>query len=182
MSEAKKRWYVVQAYSQREKRVKEFLKERIALESLESSFGQILIPTEDVVEVKGGQKRKSERKFFPGYVLVEMEMNDATWHLVNSVQWVLGFVGGTKDEPAPISQKEVDNIMSRMEEGVNKPRPKTLFEVGESVRVLDGAFADFNGVVEDVDYDKSKLQVSVVIFGRATPVELNFDQVEKETV
>ena len=142
-------------------------------------FGQILVPTEEVVEMKEGQKRKSERKFFPGYVLVEMDMNDDTWHLVKDVPKVLGFIGGTSDKPAPISEAEANAILNRVEEGVDSPRPKVLFEVGEVVRVNDGPFNDFNGVVEEVNYDKSKLLVSVQIFGRSTPVELEFSQVEE---
>ncbi len=146
---------------------------------MQELFGQILVPTEEVVEMKGGQKRRSDRKFFPGYVLVEMEMTDETWHLVKDVPKVMGFIGGTADRPAPISQKEADAILNRVQEGVDKPRPKVLFEPGEMVRVVDGPFNDFNGVVEEVDYDKSRLKVAVLIFGRSTPVELEFHQVEK---
>jgi len=142
-------------------------------------FGDVLVPTEEVVEMKGGQKRRSDRKFFPGYVLVEMEMTDDTWHLVKDVPKVMGFIGGTAERPAAISQKEADAILNRVQEGVDKPRPKVLFEPGEMVRVVDGLFNDFNGVVEDVDYDKSRLKVAVLIFGRSTPVELEFHQVEK---
>ena len=174
-----KRWYVVQAYSGFEHRVAESLKERIKLHGFESRFGDILVPTEEVVEMRGGNKRKSERKFFPGYVLVNMEMDDDTWHLVRDVPRVLGFIGGTSDHPAPISDKEADLILQRVEAGADMPRPKVLFEVGEVVRVIDGPFADFNGVVEEVNYEKSRLRVSVSIFGRATPVELEFNQVEK---
>jgi transcriptional antiterminator NusG len=139
----------------------------------------VLVPTEEVVEMKGGQKRRSDRKFFPGYVLVEMEMTDETWHLVKDVPKVMGFIGGTADRPAPISQREADAILNRVQEGADKPRPKVLFEPGEMVRVVDGPFNDFNGVVEEVDYDKSRLKVAVLIFGRSTPVELEFHQVEK---
>ncbi len=146
---------------------------------MEELFGEVMVPTEEVVEIRGGQRRKSERKFFPGYVLVQMVMNDASWHLVRSVPRVMGFIGGTSDRPAPISDKEVDAIMNRLQQVGDKPRPKTLFEPGEMVRVNDGPFADFNGVVEEVDYEKSRLKVSVSIFGRATPVELDFSQVEK---
>jgi transcriptional antiterminator NusG len=146
---------------------------------MQELFGQILVPTEEVVEMKGGQKRRSDRKFFPGYVLVEMEMTDETWHLVKDVPKVMGFIGGTADKPAPISQREADAILNRVQEGVDKPRPKVLFEPGEMVRVVDGPFNDFNGVVEEVDYDKSRLKVAVLIFGRSTPVELEFHQVEK---
>jgi transcriptional antiterminator NusG len=142
-------------------------------------FGQVLVPTEEVVEMKGGQKRRSDRKFFPGYVLVEMEMTDETWHLVKDVPKVMGFIGGTADRPAPITEREADAILNRVQEGVDKPRPKVLFEPGEMVRVVDGPFNDFNGVVEEVDYDKSRLKVAVLIFGRSTPVELEFHQVEK---
>lgn len=174
-----KRWYVVQAFSQFEGRVKQAIEERVKLAGLESSFGRILIPTEEVVEMRAGQKRKSERKFFPGYVLVEMEMNEATWQLVRHIPRVTGFIGGSSDKPTPISEKEVDRIMQRVQEGVDKPRPKTLYEVGEVVRVIAGPFADFNGVIEEVNYEKSRLMVAVMIFGRSTPVELAFGQVEK---
>jgi transcriptional antiterminator NusG len=174
-----KRWYVVHAYSGYEKQVKRSLEDRIQQAEMEELFGDVLVPTEEVVEMKGGQKRRSDRKFFPGYVLVEMEMTDETWHLVKDVPKVMGFIGGTADRPAPISQKEADAILDRVQEGVDKPRPKVLFEPGEMVRVVDGPFNDFNGVVEEVDYDKSRLKVAVLIFGRSTPVELDFHQVEK---
>jgi transcriptional antiterminator NusG len=174
-----KRWYVVHAYSGFEKQVMRSLQDRIERAGMQEQFGQILVPTEEVVEMKGGQKRRSDRKFFPGYVLVEMEMTDETWHLVKDVPKVMGFIGGTADRPAPISKKEADAILNRVQEGVDKPRPKVLFEPGEMVRVVDGPFNDFNGVVEEVDYDKSRLKVAVLIFGRSTPVELEFHQVEK---
>ena len=174
-----KRWYVVHTYSQFEKSVQRALVERIAREGMTDLFGQILVPVEEVVELKSGQKSISERKFFPGYVLVEMEMTDESWHLVKDTPKVTGFLGGSAMKPTPISQKEVDNIMSQMQAGVEKPRPKVLFEVGEAVRVKEGPFTDFHGMVEDVNYDKSKLRVAVTIFGRSTPVELNFGQVEK---
>ena len=174
-----KRWYVVHAYSGFEKSVQRALTERIARAGMQEQFGRILVPVEEVVEMRAGQKAISERKFFPGYVLVEMEMNDETWHLVKSTAKVSGFVGGTANKPTPISEKEVDKIMQQMQEGVEKPRPKVLFEVGELVRVKEGPFTDFNGSVEDVNYEKNKLRVSVTIFGRATPVELEFSQVEK---
>ena len=174
-----KRWYVIHAYSGYEKQVKRSLEDRIARADLEGMFGDVLVPTEEVVEMKGGQKRRSDRKFFPGYVLVEMEMTDDTWHLVKDVPKVMGFIGGTAERPAPISQKEADSILNRLQEGADKPRPKVLFEPGEMVRVVDGPFNDFNGVVEDVDYDKNRLKVAVLIFGRSTPVELEFHQVEK---
>jgi|SRR5512139_3519208 transcriptional antiterminator NusG len=174
-----KRWYVVHAYSGFEQQVKRSLEERIRRFSMEDRFGEILVPTEEVVEMRGGQQRKSERKFFPGYVLVQMEMSDETWHLVKEVPRVMGFIGGKADRPAPISDKEADAILRRVQEGIEKPRPKVLFEPGEVVRVVDGPFNDFNGVVEDVDYDKSRLKVSVLIFGRSTPVDLEFSQVEK---
>jgi len=174
-----KRWYVVQAYSGYEKRVMNSLKEQVALKGMEEYFGDILVPTEEVVEMREGKKRKSERKFYPGYVLVNMEMNDESWHLVKNTSRVLGFIGGTADKPAPITQREADAILQRVETGAAKPRPKTLFEAGEVVRVNDGPFADFNGVVEEVDYEKSRVKVSVLIFGRSTPVELEFGQVEK---
>lgn len=175
-----KRWYVVHAYSGFEKQVLRTLKERVALHEMEDRFGEILVPTEEVVEMREGKKRKSERKFYPGYVLVQMEMDDSTWHLVKNTPRVLGFIGGTKDKPAPITEKEAEAILRRVESGVDKPKPKTLFEPGEVVRVVDGPFADFNGVVEEVDYDKSRVKVAVLIFGRSTPVELEFGQVEKD--
>ena len=174
-----KRWYVVHAYSGFEQQVKRSLEERIRRFGMEDRFGEILVPTEEVVEMRGGQQRKSERKFFPGYVLVQMEMSDETWHLVKEVPRVMGFIGGKADRPAPISDREADAILHRVQEGAEKPRPKVLFEPGEVVRVVDGPFNDFNGVVEDVDYDKSRLKVSVLIFGRSTPVDLEFSQVEK---
>ncbi len=174
-----RRWYVIHAYSGYEKQVKRSLEDRIQRAGMEDLFGEVLVPTEEVVEMKGGQKRRSDRKFFPGYVLVEMDMTDETWHLVKDVPKVMGFIGGTADRPAPISEKEADAILSRVQEGVDKPRPKVLFEPGEMVRVVDGPFNDFNGVVEEVDYDKSRLKVAVLIFGRSTPVELEFHQVEK---
>jgi len=173
------RWYVVHAYSGFENRVKQSLIERVARSGVQDKFGEILVPTEEVVEMREGQKRKSERKFFPGYVLVQMEMDDDTWHLVKEVPKVLGFIGGTSDRPAPITDKEANAILQRVQEGAEKPRPKVLFEPGEVVRVIDGPFNDFNGVVEEVNYDKSKLRVAVLIFGRSTPVELDFGQVEK---
>jgi transcriptional antiterminator NusG len=156
------------------------LKERVALNGMEDRFGEILVPTEEVVEMRDGKKRKSERKFYPGYVLVQMEMDDGTWHLVKNTPRVLGFIGGTKDKPAPITEKEAEAILRRVESGADQPKPKTLFEPGEVVRVVDGPFADFNGVVEEVDYDKSRVKVAVLIFGRSTPVELEFGQVEKD--
>lgn len=174
-----KHWYVVHAYSQYENKVKKSLAEHVQRYGMDDYFGDILVPTEEVVEVKEGQRRTTERKFFPGYVLVQMEMNDETWHLVNNVPRVLGFIGGTADRPAPISQKEADRILNRVEESVEKPRPKTVFDPGQEVRVVDGPFADFNGVVEEVNYDKSRLRVAVTIFGRSTPVDLDFSQVEK---
>lgn len=174
-----KRWYVVHTYSQFEKSVQRALVERIAREGMSDLFGQILVPVEEVVELKSGQKSISERKFFPGYVLVEMDMTDESWHLVKNTPKVTGFLGGSAMKPTPITQKEVDNIMSQMQAGVEKPRPKVLFEVGEAVRVKEGPFTDFHGTVEDVNYDKSKLRVAVTIFGRSTPVELSFGQVEK---
>jgi len=172
-------WYVVHAYSNYEHKVRESLRERIERFGLDDKFGEILVPTEEVVEMKGSQKRRSERKFFPGYVLVQMEMDEDTWHLVKEVPKVLGFIGGTSDKPAPISDAEAAAILNRVQEGVDKPRPKVLFEPGEVVRVNDGPFNDFNGVVEHVNYDKSKVRVAVQILGRSTPVELDFSQVEK---
>lgn len=173
------RWYVVHAYSGFEKSVQKALKERIARSGMADKFGEILVPVEEVVEMKSGQKSISERKFFPGYVLVKMEMTEETWHLVKSTPKVTGFVGGTATKPTPISEKDVENILQQMQEGVEKPKPKVLFEIGEAVRIKEGPFNDFHGSVEDVNYDKNKLRVSVTIFGRATPVELDFGQVEK---
>ena len=172
-------WYVVHAYSNYEHKVKTSLLERIKRYGLEDRFGEILVPTEEVVEMREGQRRKSERKFFPGYVLVQMEMDDETWHLVKEVPKVLGFIGGSSDRPAPISDREAEAILNRVQEGVDKPRPKVLFEPGEVVRVTDGPFNDFSGVVEQVNYEKSKVRVAVQILGRSTPVELDFGQVEK---
>jgi transcriptional antiterminator NusG len=174
-----KRWYVVHTYSQFEKSVMRALQERIARAGMDDLFGQILVPVEEVVELKSGQKSITERKFFPGYVLVEMDMTDESWHLVKNTPKVTGFLGGSAMKPTPISQREVDNIMQQMQAGVEKPRPKVLFEVGEAVRVKDGPFIDFHGTVEDVNYDKNKLRVAVTVFGRSTPVELDFGQVEK---
>jgi transcriptional antiterminator NusG len=172
-------WYVVHAYSGFENQVKRALEERVARANMGDMFGEILVPTEEVVEMREGTKRKSERKFFPGYVLVQMEMNDDTWHLVKDAPKVMGFIGGTSDKPAPITELEANSILQRVQEGVDKPRPKVLFEAGEVVRVTEGPFNDFNGVVEEVNYEKSRLRVSVLIFGRSTPVELEFGQVEK---
>ena len=174
-----KSWYVVQAFSGYEASVKRSLLERIERAGLGKDFGEILVPTEEVVEIRGGQKRRSERKFFPGYVLVQMDLNDETWHLVKNVPRVLGFIGGTADRPAPITDKEADAILQRVQDGVDKPKPKVLFDVGEVVLVTDGPFNDFNGVVEEVNFEKNKLLVAVQIFGRSTPVELEFSQVEK---
>ncbi len=174
-----KRWYVVHAYSGYEKRVMNALKERIALAGMEDQFGEVLVPTEEVLEMRSGQKRKSERKFFPGYVLVEMELNDDTWHLVKNTPRVMGFIGGKSDKPAPISKREADRILQRLEEGQDKPTHKVIYEPGEMVRVIDGPFNDFTGTVEEVNYEKSRLRVAVLIFGRSTPVELEFGQVEK---
>ncbi|STZ77236.1 transcription termination/antitermination protein NusG [Bergeriella denitrificans] len=174
-----KRWYVVQAYSGFEKNVQKTLKERIAREEMEAYFGQILVPVEEVVDIKNGRKTISERKFYPGYVLVEMEMTDDSWHLVKSTPRVSGFIGGTANRPLPISQREADAILRQMSSGLEKPKPKVEFEVGQQVRVNEGPFADFNGVVDEVNYERNKLRVSVQIFGRETPVELEFGQVEK---
>tara|TARA_B100001142_G_scaffold51544_1_gene49040 strand:+ start:87 stop:599 length:513 start_codon:yes stop_codon:yes gene_type:complete len=169
----------VHAYSNYEHKVKTSLEERISRAGLQEKFGEILVPTEEVVEIREGSKRRSERKFFPGYVLVQMEMDDETWHLVKGVPKVLGFIGGTTEKPAPITENEANSILNRVQEGVDKPRPKVLFEPGEVIRVTDGPFNDFNGVVENVNYEKSKVRVAVQILGRSTPVELEFDQVEK---
>jgi len=174
-----KRWYVVHAYSGFEKSVQRALEDRINRAGMSEKFGKILVPVEEVVEMKSGQKALSERRFFPGYILVQMDMTDETWHLVKSTPKVTGFIGGSAMRPTPISDKEVENILHQVQEGVEKPKPKVLFEVGESVRVTEGPFTDFNGSVEEVNYEKSKIRVSVLIFGRATPVELDFGQVEK---
>ena len=173
------RWYVVHAYSNFEHRVKQSLEERVERYGMQDKFGEILVPTEEVVEMRDGQKRSTSRKFFPGYVLVQMELDDDTWHLVKDVPRVLGFIGGTADRPAPISNAEADRILNRIQEGVEKPRPKVLYEAGEVVQIIDGPFNDFSGVVEEVDYEKSRLRVAVLIFGRSTPVDLEFGQVEK---
>jgi transcriptional antiterminator NusG len=173
------KWYVVHAYSNFEYKVKKSLEERIKLHGLEDKFGNVMVPTEEVVEMREGQKRRSERKFFPGYVLVQMDLDEETWHLVKEVPKVLGFIGGSSDKPAAITDAEANTILNRVEEGIDKPRPKVLFGPGEVVRVVDGPFNDFSGVVETVNYDKSKLRVAVQILGRPTPVELDFGQVEK---
>jgi transcriptional antiterminator NusG len=173
------RWYVVHAYSGMEKAVERNIRERIERAGMHSKFGRILVPTEEVVELKNGKKSVSERRFFPGYVLVEMVMDDESWHLVKHTSKVTGFVGGAKNRPAPISEAEVLKIVNQMQEGIEKPKPKVEWVVGELVRVKDGPFTDFNGAVEDVNYEKSKMRVSVTIFGRSTPVELDFAQVEK---
>ena len=173
------RWYVVHAYSGFENKVKQYMHERIERLEMQDKFGEILVPMEEVVEMREGQKKRSERKFFPGYVLVQMEMDDESWHLVKDVPKVLGFIGGTTDKPAPIPDREADEILQRIQEGVDKPQPKVLFEPGEVVRVTDGPFNDFNGIVEEVNYEKSRMLVAVQIFGRSTPVELEFGQVEK---
>jgi transcriptional antiterminator NusG len=177
--ENKKRWYIVQAFSGFEKKVKQAIEDRVRLEGVEDLFGDILVPTEDVTEMRGGKKRKTERKLFPGYVLVNMVMTDETWHLIKNLPRVAGFIGGTKDHPAPITDQEAQTILQQIETGAEKPKPKVLFEAGEVIRVNDGPFADFNGVVEEVNYEKNRLRVAVMIFGRSTPVELEFSQVEK---
>jgi len=176
---ADKRWYVVHAFSGFEKQVAKAIQEHVRRAGMEDKFGEILVPTEDVVEMKAGQKRTSERKFFPGYVLVQMEMDDDSWHLVRNVPRVTGFIGGSSAKPTPLSEREADSIMQQVKAGAEKPRPKFSFEPGELVRVVSGPFADFNGTVEDVNFEKSKLRVAVSIFGRSTPVELDFSQVEK---
>ncbi|MAM70091.1 MAG: transcription termination/antitermination protein NusG [Gammaproteobacteria bacterium] len=178
-SENEKRWYVVHAYSGYERKVKQALEERIALSDAPEYFGDVLVPTEEVLEMRSGQKRKSERKFFPGYVLINMVLNDATWHLVKDTPRVMGFIGGKADKPAPITEREVNEILNRLEESVDKPTHKTVYEPGEMVRVIDGPFNDFTGTVEEVNYEKSRVRVAVLIFGRSTPVELEFSQVEK---
>ena len=173
------KWYVIHAYSNYENKVRQALEERIEREGLQDHFGKIIVPTEEVVEMRAGQQRKSERKFFPGYVLVQMELSDVTWHMVRDVPRVLGFIGGTADKPAAITDAEAELILNRVEDGLNKPKPKVLFEVGEVLRVVDGPFKDFDGAVEEVNYEKSRLTVTVMIFGRSTPVDLEFTQVEK---
>jgi len=173
-------WYVVHAYSGFEDRVMNTLKERVVQYGMEDKFGEVLVPKEEVVEMREGKKRTTDRKFFPGYVLVQMEMDDDTWHMVKDMPRVLGFIGGTSDRPAPISEDEANSILQRVEEGVDKPTPKVMFEAGEVIRVIDGPFKDFNGVVEEVNYEKNRLRVSVLIFGRSTPVDLEFTQVEKD--
>ena len=173
-------WYVVHAYSGFENQVKRSLEDRIKRSALDEKFGQILVPTEEVIEMRDGQKRKSDRKFFPGYVLVQMEMDESSWHLVKDCPKVMGFIGGTSDKPTPITEREAQTILNRIQEGTEKPKPKVLFEVGEVIRVVDGPFTDFNGVVEEVNYEKSRLRVAVSIFGRSTPVELEFGQVSKD--
>ena len=187
-SEIVKRWYVVHAYSGFEKSVAQALRDRIVRMGMEEKFGEVMVPTEEVVEMRSGQKRRSERKFFPGYVLVQIATQDEggipridseSWHLVKETPKVMGFIGGTAAQPLPIRDDEADAILARVQEGVEKPRPKVLFEAGQMVRVIDGPFNDFNGVVEEVNYEKSRLRVAVLIFGRSTPVELEFGQVEK---
>ena len=173
------RWYVIHAFSGYEKKVVSSLKEQIDLAGMGDRFGEILVPTEEVVEMKEGQKRKSERKFFPGYVLVQMDLDDDTWHLVKETPRVMGFIGGKADQPAPITEKEAALILQRVQDSGEAPRPKTVFEAGEMVRVIDGPFNDFDGIVEEVNYEKSRMRVAVTIFGRSTPVELEFTQVEK---
>ena len=175
-----KRWYVVHAYSGYEKQVMRTIRERIDLSAVADKFGEILVPSEEVVEMRGGKKRRSERKFYPGYVLVEMELDDETWHLIKDTPRVMGFIGGKADQPAPISDREAQDILQRVQVGSEQATPKTVFEPGELVRVVDGPFNDFNGVVEEVNYEKSRLRVAVTIFGRSTPVELEFGQVSKD--
>ncbi len=175
-----KRWYIVHAYSGFEKQVMRSLRDRIDRSTVKDSFGEVLVPTEEVVEMKDGKKRKSERKFFPGYVLIEMDMNDDTWHIVKECPKVLGFIGGTPEKPAPITQREADNILARVRQtGESAPRPKTMFEPGEELLVIDGPFLDFRGIVEEVNYEKSRLTLTIKVFNRPTQVELEFKQVEK---
>lgn len=174
-----KQWFVVQAYSGFEKQVARSLAEHIKNAGMDEKFGEILVPTEEVVEMRGGQKRTTQRKFFPGYVLVKMVMDEESWHLVKDIPKVSGFIGGTGNKPIPITEKEAQTILQQVQEGAEKPKPKFTFQAGEEVRVIDGPFADFNGMVEDVNFEKNKLRVSVSIFGRMTPVELDFSQVEK---
>lgn len=179
MTNDQKRWYIVQAYSGSENYVMRALKEQIHMEGLDEQFGDILVPTEKVVGRRMGREHRTDRKFFPGYVLVKMELNDKTWHLVKNISKVIGFIGGTSDRPTPLSEKEANDILQRIQEGVEKPKPKVLYEPGEVVRVTEGPFTDFSGLVEEVNYEKNRLRVAVLIFGRSTPVELEFSQVEK---
>jgi len=179
--ESNKRWYIIHAQSNYEEYVKDALTKRIATAGVEDKFGEILVPKEKVVEMKAGQKRESERKLFPSYVLVQVDMDDEIWHLVRHTPKVLGFIGGKAGKPAPIPAREVEKILQSIQDNVEgKAKPKTMFEIGQVVRVIEGPFADFNGVVEEVNYEKSRLRVAVLIFGRSTPVELEFGQVEKE--
>lgn len=173
------KWYVLQAFSGFENKVKQTLEDTIKREGLESSFGEILVPTEEVLEIKEGKKKRTERKYFPGYVMIKMDLNDDTWHMVKNAPKVLGFVGGTSDRPIPLGQNEAENLIQSMQEGVDKPKPKVMFEPGEVVRITDGPFNDFNGVVEKVDFEKNRLKVSVLVFGKPTPIELSLTQVEK---
>jgi len=172
-------WYVIQAFSNCEKKVKAAIEERIEISGLGKKFGEVMIPTEQVTELKQGQKKQLERKFFPGYMLIQMEMNDDTWHLVRKTPNVMGFIGGSKNKPVPLTERELNTIVNRVDEAVESPKFKTVFESGETVRINDGPFNDFNGTVEEVDYEKNLIKVSVSIFGKSTPVELNFSQVEK---
>lgn len=173
------KWYIIHAYSGKEAAVVRSINEKIKFNEVEDKFGEILVPTEEVIEMRGGQKRKSQRKFFPGYVLIQMEMNDKTWHLIRNTPWVMGFIGSTSDKPVPVADKEIEEILQRVQEGVEKPRPKVLFAPGEVVHIINGPFSDFDGVVEEVNYEKNRLVVSVSIFGRSTPVELEFGQIQK---
>lgn len=179
MEELKKRWYVIHAFSGQESNVMREIELRTKKLGMDEKIGQVLVPSEEVVEMKSGQKRKTTRKFYPGYVLVNMVMDDETWHMIRAIPRVLGFIGGNGQMPSPISEKEAQEIIRRIEEGISKPKPKVLFEPGEVVRVKEGPFIDFTGVVEEVNYEKNKLRVAVLIFGRSTPVELEFGQVEK---
>lgn len=178
-ADAKMHWYAVQVLSGYENKVVDMLKQRIKEHHLDHLFGDIIVPTEEVVEMRSGQKRRSQRKFFPGYVLIHMTMTDDSWYLVKNVPSVRRFIGGSREKPSPISEKEANDILMRIQEGTDKPKPKVLFEAGEVVRVTEGPFLDFNGVVEEVNYEKNRLKVAVLIFGRPTPVELEFGQVEK---
>lgn len=174
-----KEWYVIQAYSGYENKVRDALLERIQRFDMEENFGEIMVPAEEVIELRGGQERKTQRKFFPGYVLISMELNETTWHLVKDTPRVMGFVGGSKEKPTPINETEVTSIMQQLEQGTEVSKPKFTFEPGEMVRVIDGPFNDFGGVVEEVNYEKSKVRVAVLIFGRSTGVDLQFNQIEK---
>lgn len=179
MSKKKKQWYVLQTLSGFENKVAKLIEEKIESKKLDHLFEKIMIPSEEIIEIKDGQRKKSEHKFFPGYILIKMIMNGISWHIIRNLPKVLGFIGGSSEKPLPISEIEVKKILNKLKKTENKPRPKTMFEPGEIIRVNHGPFSDFNGTVEEIDYEKNRLKVSVSIFGRSTPIELDFSQVEK---